>query len=200
MNKEIVKICKIHGELTIDKVGPFRNKTYKNGTRPTHYLCKLCRKDKRDTKPKRINANSKYEKINKSYKTLDCSYCKENKKIDEFNDYQLKTKYLKCKKCESKMNRHYYILATYKLTNEEYEKILKKQNYVCKICGQQETAKLKGIIKKLSVDHCHKSQKKGVLKIRGLLCHHCNQGLGAFRDNPDYLRNAANYLELNEAT
>jgi hypothetical protein len=192
----IVKICKKHGELTLDQVGPYRNKPNKDGTQPTHYICRLCRKDKRDLQPKRINANSKYEKINNSYKSLNCSYCKENKKIDEFNKYQLKTKYLKCKNCESKMNRHYYIFATYKLTNEEYEKLLKEQNNVCKICGKYETAKLKGVIKRLSVDHCHTSEKNGQLKIRGLLCHHCNQGLGAFRDNPDYLRKAAEYLEM----
>ncbi len=194
----IVKICKIHGELTIDEVGPYRNKPNKDGSQPTHYLCKLCRKDKRDLKPKRINANSKYEKINNSCESLNCSYCKENKKLTEFNNYQLKTKYLKCKKCESTMNRHYYILANYKLTNDEYEELLKEQNGVCKICGQCETAKLKGVTKRLSVDHCHKSEKNGELKIRGLLCHHCNQGLGAFKDNPENLRKAAKYLEDNE--
>lgn len=196
MNTEIVKICKIHGELTIDQVGRYRNKIYKNGTRPIHYNCRLCRKDKRDLKPKRINANSKYEKINNSSKSLYCSYCKENKKVDEFNKYQLKTKYLKCKNCESKMNRHYYILNKYKLTQDEYEKLLKEQNYVCKICGQHETAKLNGIIKKLAVDHCHTAEKNGVLKIRGLLCHTCNQGLGAFKDDPDYLKKAIEYLEV----
>lgn len=198
MNKNVVKICKTHGELTLNEAGPYRNKPNKDGTQPTHYLCKLCRKDKRDLKPKRINASYKYEKINNSYALLDCSYCKEKKEINEFNKYQLRTKYLKCKKCESGMNRHYYILAKYKLTNEEYEKMLIAQNGLCKICGNGETAMLKGKIKKLSIDHCHESEKNGHLKIRGLLCHNCNQGLGAFRDNPNNLRIAADYLEHNK--
>lgn len=94
------------------------------------------------------------------------------------------------------MSRQYYILANYKITNDQYDELLKEQNGVCKICGQYETAKLKGITKRLSVDHCHKTEKKGEIKIRGLLCHHCNQGLGAFRDNPNYLRKAAEYLEV----
>jgi Recombination endonuclease VII/Stc1 domain len=199
MNKEIVKVCKIHGELTLDKVGPYRNKPNKNGTQPTHYLCKACRTNKRRRyKYKTIHTSEEYKKINILFDKLNCSYCKNSKKHEEFTNYQLKNKYPKCKLCSSKMGRKYYILNTYKLTNDEYEKLLKEQNYVCKICGQNETAKLKGITKKLAVDHCHTSKKNGQLKIRGLLCHNCNVGLGAFRDNPDYLKKAAQYLEMQD--
>lgn len=41
----------------------------------------------------------------------------------------------------------------------------------------------------LVVDHSHKS---GV--VRGLLCGHCNTGLGMFRDSPEALIRAAEYL------
>lgn len=116
---KIVKNCEIHGDLTIDQVGPYKNKVYKNGDRPTHYYCKECRTNKRNLKPKRINASQKYKKINTLFDKLDCFYCKENKIINEFNDYQLSVKYPKCSKCESEMNRHYYILAKYKLTKLE---------------------------------------------------------------------------------
>ena len=194
----IVKHCKIHGELTINQVGPYKNKVYKNGERPTHYYCKECRTNKRNLKPKIINSSEKYKEINSSLENLCCSYCKEMNALKEFNDYQVAVKYPKCKKCESEMNRHYYILAKYKLTNEEYEKMLMTQNGVCKICKKGETAILKGKIKKLSIDHCHESEKNGRIKIRGLLCHNCNQGLGAFRDNPNNLRIAADYLEFNK--
>lgn len=40
------------------------------------------------------------------------------------------------------------------------------------------------------VDHCHITGE-----IRGILCHHCNTGLGSFRDDPALLRGAADYLE-----
>ena len=42
------------------------------------------------------------------------------------------------------------------------------------------------------MDHCHKTKK-----IRGLLCHTCNSGLGMFKDNIEYLKNAIKYLEVN---
>lgn len=41
----------------------------------------------------------------------------------------------------------------------------------------------------LVVDHDHKTKK-----IRGILCHHCNVGLGFFRDNEEFLSNAIKYL------
>lgn len=196
MDKEIVKVCKIHGELTIDKVGRYRNKIYKNGKRPFHYNCKICRTNKRKGKPRKIDVSEEYRKINILYENLTYCYCKNSKKINGFNNYQLKNRYSKCKLCESALNRKYYVLNVYKLNAEQYEKLLKEQNYVCKICGQNETAKLKRITKRLSVDHCHASEKNGVLKIRGLLCYTCNQGLFAFKDNPDYLKKAIEYLEM----
>jgi hypothetical protein len=50
----------------------------------------------------------------------------------------------------------------------------------CVICGSEE---------KLVVDHDHQAGK-----IRGMLCNHCNRGLGHFRDDPLLLEFAAQYL------
>ena len=50
----------------------------------------------------------------------------------------------------------------------------------CVICGNEEM---------LVVDHDHRTGK-----IRGMLCNHCNRGLGHFRDDPMLLEFAAQYL------
>lgn len=77
------------------------------------------------------------------------------------------------------------------ITLDEYDAMLKKQNFVCAICGEKETAinsKTKKTVD-LSVDHCHETGK-----IRGLLCSKCNTGLGLFKDSKDLLQKAIDYL------
>lgn len=57
----------------------------------------------------------------------------------------------------------------------------------CEIC--------KGLVEhgSVNIDHCHTTGK-----VRGLLCHLCNKGLGAFKDNLEALRAAVTYLEENQ--
>jgi hypothetical protein len=55
-----------------------------------------------------------------------------------------------------------------------------QQNGLCAICGLPEE----------HVDHDHVTGQ-----VRGLLCAGCNKGLGFFRDSPQLLRQAAEYLE-----
>ncbi len=68
----------------------------------------------------------------------------------------------------------------------EYEAMSKAQDGKCKLCGREERTKQR----RLAIDHCHET-----LKVRGLLCHHCNTGLGNFKDDIELLRNAIAYLE-----
>ncbi|WMX18936.1 hypothetical protein [Escherichia phage vB_EcoP_PAS59] len=77
----------------------------------------------------------------------------------------------------------------YGITLAEYDALFEKQEGLCAICGQPETATLKGVVKRLAVDHCHEG-----LHIRGLLCSSCNTGLGLFKDSPENLENAIKYL------
>ncbi len=70
----------------------------------------------------------------------------------------------------------------YGIDDETYLARAKAQNFKCKVC-------LLAPIE--HVDHDHATGKA-----RGLLCGHCNRGLGLFRDDPERLRRAAYYLEL----
>lgn len=79
----------------------------------------------------------------------------------------------------------YKLKSSYNIDIEQYNKILKKQNYSCRICKLHES-KFK---KSLAVDHCHKTEK-----IRGLLCLNCNTGLGSFKDSTTILKKAIAYL------
>ena len=77
------------------------------------------------------------------------------------------------------------------ITLDEYCAMEAAQNGACAICGSKEEVLDKnGIPRKMPVDHCHKTNK-----IRALLCTPCNRALGLFKDDPDVLRKAADYVE-----
>ena len=93
-------------------------------------------------------------------------------------------------------SRKHNLKHRYGITEEDYEKLLVKQKYSCKICGQKpdkcQTQPDKCQTqpdKPLYVDHCHQTKA-----IRGLLCHKCNIALGHMNDDPEQLERAANYL------
>lgn len=75
------------------------------------------------------------------------------------------------------------------VTEEQYQQMHDAQEGRCAICGDEETMVRNGRALPLAVDHDHAN---GL--VRGLLCHRCNCGLGYFRDDPDRLRGAQEYL------
>lgn len=107
--------------------------------------------------------------------------------IDNFKKYQ-KEYYLKNKDRKKMIMRKNHLKRNFGISIEQYNELLKNQNYSCVICGTKETQDRRSGY--LSVDHCHKSGK-----IRGLLCGTCNRGLGYFKDNPELLYNAFSYLK-----
>ena len=78
-------------------------------------------------------------------------------------------------------------------TRPIYEDFFKKQNGVCAICGNQETATRNGRVKDLALDHCHTTGR-----YRGLLCQCCNTALGRVKDDISILKNMIRYLEDGE--
>ena len=74
-----------------------------------------------------------------------------------------------------------HIFRKYGLHTSEYEAILAAQNYKCAICIEP--------LSKENVDHNHDTKT-----VRGILCTHCNTGLGMFKDNTHILSAAIDYL------
>ena len=87
-----------------------------------------------------------------------------------------------CKTCRNLNER----LNRYGLSRKDWEKLC--EDYSCKICGKDDDGEL-------CVDHDHNTGK-----VRGLLCHTCNKGLGLLYDSPKLLRNAITYLNQETVT
>jgi copper chaperone CopZ len=77
----------------------------------------------------------------------------------------------------------------YGISIAEYDFLLLKQEDQCGICKRHKSS----FTIRLCIDHNHSTGK-----IRGLLCSNCNRGLGLFQDRADWLRNAANYLDISD--
>lgn len=66
----------------------------------------------------------------------------------------------------------------------DYEALAAAQNWVCKICSQPPKSG-----RGLATDHDHQTNR-----VRGLLCMHCNTGIGHFKDSITLLLRAVQYL------
>ena len=83
-----------------------------------------------------------------------------------------------------------YLQREYKINYSEYMDMLKNQDEKCAISGS-EGFKMQAHHKiKLVVDHCHATGR-----VRGMLCHNCNRGLGLFQDSVKFLQTASSYLQ-----
>lgn len=78
----------------------------------------------------------------------------------------------------------------YGMTSADYEKMLNSQSGCCAICGIP-AGKIKRGGGRLVVDHDHETGK-----VRGLLCHKCNRGIGQFNDDITLLDSAKRYLAV----
>lgn len=134
-----------------------------------------------------------------------CPRCGKRKSIDDFyprkpNGYHTATHRTWCKKCDSRAqkssrtdakkryHKNYKLEKKFGINLAEYESILARQSGMCAICGA--TPDKDSMKHGLAVDHDHASGK-----VRGLLCRHCNIGLGKLGDNLSGLMRAVNYLK-----
>ena len=144
-------------------------------------ICARCRKRKHLSKYPRDK--NKYD--GRSSICLSCNTKKARKwAIENPERHYKKTKRWNQENPDSQ--RRYYLKSLYGITLEEYNEMFIAQNGCCAICGIHQ----QDITKRLSVDHCHDTQR-----VRGLLCSNCNSAMGLFMDSIEVLRRAVSYLE-----
>ena len=111
-----------------------------------------------------------------------------------FYSQSLRKNYV-CKSCvattarttvDKDKRRDYDLTRNYGITHEVYLEMLAKQDGCCKICNITENEHGK----RLHVDHNHTTGK-----IRGLLCSRCNTAIGHFKEDPDIIQKAIDYIE-----
>ena len=90
----------------------------------------------------------------------------------------------------AEINRNWTLRNVYGLTTEQYQAMFDAQDGRCAICkvpfiGIKEEPKNQ----RVHIDHNHET-----LWVRGLLCGHCNFGIGHFQNDIDKLQAAIEYL------
>lgn len=110
------------------------------------------------------------------YRMAECIECERQKERDRYYQNHEENK----QKLRQKVRFVYY-----GVTENQYQEMIQKQNNTCAICNTSEPGGRGG----WHVDHNHTTGK-----VRGLLCHCCNTGLGLFKDSQELLIKAKDYL------
>ncbi len=111
---------------------------------------------------------------------------------------KIRNTYLKAWRKRSKVQialscKKWLLKAKYKLSIEEYNKLILSQNNKCLICLVEFTEYKKDRSGVACVDHCHKTGK-----VRGLLCHRCNTSLGFLREDTERIWNMIEYIKKDD--
>jgi hypothetical protein len=133
-----------------------------------------------------------------------CCECQEWRPLENFAPVVRKAGCGQCNRCKAKQRSAAYRrdpapwrrreFQKYGLTEESFADMVVAQGGRCACCGATIESKSKRC-KRLFVDHDHVTGK-----VRGLLCYHCNTGIGHLGDNAESVRRALTYLERSVRT
>lgn len=119
----------------------------------------------------------------KHRKTVICRVCRQTVDRPYSREY--------CsRKCSG---RAWRLWRYYRITIDRFEELVREQDGKCAVCHTPTTD--------WHIDHDHaccpveRNTEICGKCVRGLLCNNCNGGLGRFKDDPERLRRAADYLE-----
>jgi len=90
--------------------------------------------------------------------------------------------------CQMHYRRPRHRLNRYGLTHEAFTAMLASQGGRCAVCRTDKPRGTQGF--GWCVDHDHETGQ-----VRGILCGHCNQGIGMLQDDPDVIAAAAKYVQ-----
>ncbi|CAB4129403.1 Recombination endonuclease VII [uncultured Caudovirales phage] len=127
-----------------------------------------------------------------------CTKCGIEKSMSDFGSHSERKdkKQSACKKCCAEATklwreknpdagRALKYKNKYGISILEFDAMFENQKGICAICNQ----KFKSSVT-TCIDHNHETGK-----VRGLLCHWCNTGMGLFKDSIQTLENAVQYLK-----
>lgn len=121
-----------------------------------------------------------------------CGFCKTAKPLINFQKISKNSTDFssRCKSCGDvdfykREQRQLPKLKQYGLSYNDYQYMIYLQENRCAICNKHQNT----LSVTMAIDHCHDSGQ-----VRGLLCSSCNLGLGNFKDNPENLQAAIQYL------
>lgn len=134
----------------------------------------------------RNNSNVRYPPRDDG--TLRCADCKEWLPSSSYSPAKTRRGFeYRCRACTAKHlvrlrdrnpdRTRALVLRRKGITEAEYQRMLGAQGGLCAICRRPETSTRSGRVKWLAIDHDHATGR-----VRGLLCHACNTGLGSLRD------------------
>lgn len=143
--------------------------------RPTTQ-CKLCQRKRCREATQRYRKGKRPEIVpDPTSRKFTCIRCKKTMGEEYFNKNAARYRGCdnRCKECAAKEVFDRRLRFQFGISEDDYNRMLKKQKNLCFICRKPESVVHMGKTPRLSVDHCHKTNK-----VRGLLCYACNHLIG----------------------